>query len=454
MNYPHLAARFFNTPLMLTSDAADLVSAYLSARIDGTAEPFSLNRPTLASIGPPKAPYNVDQGIAMIPVNGKLMNRGSNMDAMSGVSSYESIIAAMQQADADPAVNGVLLEMDTPGGEVAGLAAITQAIEGMNKPLWSIANSVSASAGYHIAASTQRTAVVPSGTSGSIGTVIVMRDIASALDRQGIKHAVIRSGSKKMQASGIEGISADAITRAQEIVDAESGKFFAHVSAKRGIPVQAIADLQGAALTAEEAQAAGLIDQIATVHDFHQSMVAAMRKGNARAQSSGTSSATATPSKAALLSRKGTRPMNEDIIHTAAELTHAAATGRTEGTLIGATQERTRIKAIMQSAPAANRPTLAAKLAFDTDMTPAVAADILGASAEEVAATVAATAAIDAPKNLLAAAMSTVPNPKVGASVDNPTNNQPDTGEPDPKAIEAAQIAAIHAQFGKPRVAA
>ncbi len=461
MNYPHLAARFFNTPLLLTSDAADIVSAYLLSRIDGSADIAALARPAPAGIlqrDAVKAPYYVDQGIAMIPVNGKLMNRGGVMDAMSGVSSYESIIAAIQQADADPTVNGLLLEMDTPGGEVAGLAAMTQTMNGIKKPLWSIANSMSASAGYHIAASTQRTAVVPSGTSGSVGTVIVMRDIAGALDRQGIKHAVIRSGSKKMQASGIEGISAEAITRAQELVDAESKKFFQHVSNKRGIDMQAIIDLQGAALTADEALAAGLIDQVATVHDFHQSMVAAMRKGSARAASSSAASATATHSKALLLSRKGPHAMNEDFCHTAADLsaavTAAASTSRNEGTLIGATQERARIKAIMHADTASKRPTLAAKLAFDTDMSPAVAADILGASAEEAAATVAASTTVAAPQTLLAAAMAQVKNPAVGGSIDNPVNNLPDDGTLDPKAAEAAAMAQVHAQFGKPRAAA
>ena len=147
-------------------------------------------------------------------------------------------------------------------------------------------------------------------------------------------------------------------------------------------------------------------------------------------------------------------PQDQSYTHTAADISAAATAARTEGALIGSTQERTRIKAIMQSDTAAKRPRLAAKLAFDTDMAPAIAADILGASAEEAAPAVAALAAIDAPRNLLSSAMATVANPAVGASVDNPVNNQPDTGALDPKAAETAAIAMLHAQFGKPKAAA
>jgi ClpP class serine protease len=376
------------------------------------------------------------------------MNRGGNMDAVSGISSYESIAAMLKSADADPAVNGILLEMDTPGGEVAGLAALYQTMGALQKPIWSIANSVAASAGYGIAAATARTAVVPSGTSGSIGTVIVMRDVSAALDRAGVKHAVIRSGSKKMQGSGIEGISPDLITAMQALVDEESQKFFQHVSNARGVSIESIAALEGASLTPEAAQAAGLIDAISTVSDFHQAMVAAIATGKAVAKQPAkpTAKPVATaPSQPPRNSLSGKPTMTD---FTQAQLDAAVATATASASATGASAERDRISAILNSDEAKGRSKLAAHLALKTATTVEDAKSMLAAADVVDAAN---TNPLGASKNLLAAAMATVDNPTVGAD-DGRKDGADSAKQKTPAEIEAAQVAQVKAQFAPPKV--
>lgn len=75
------------------------------------------------------------------------------------------------------------------------------------------------------------------------------------------------------------------------------------------------------------------------------------------------------------------------------------------------TAERTRIGAILNHEAAAQRPKLAKKLAFETDMTAEAAVSLLGAAGVEAAAPAASAPAAASP---LAAAMATVPNPAVG----------------------------------------
>ncbi len=66
---------------------------------------------------------NLDQvinGIAVLPEAGTLGSRTRALQPYTGMTGYNGIIARLQQAASDPMVDGILLDMDTPGGMVAG----------------------------------------------------------------------------------------------------------------------------------------------------------------------------------------------------------------------------------------------------------------------------------------------------------------------------------------------
>ncbi len=60
-------------------------------------------------------------GIAIVPVLGPLVGRGDWLTTLLGASEYGAVAEALSHAAADPAVRGILLEVDSPGGEVGGL---------------------------------------------------------------------------------------------------------------------------------------------------------------------------------------------------------------------------------------------------------------------------------------------------------------------------------------------
>ena len=60
------------------------------------------------------------EGIAVVPVIGTLVTRSGYLSAASGLSSYGAIGDAVTSAFEDPAVRGIILEIDLPGGEVVG----------------------------------------------------------------------------------------------------------------------------------------------------------------------------------------------------------------------------------------------------------------------------------------------------------------------------------------------
>ena len=69
-----------------------------------------------------------EQNIAVISVTGTLVSRSGYLDAASGLLSYADVGDAVASALADPSVQGVILDIDSPGGEVGGLFDLVEII--------------------------------------------------------------------------------------------------------------------------------------------------------------------------------------------------------------------------------------------------------------------------------------------------------------------------------------
>ena len=102
--------------------------------------------------------YQVMNGIAVLPVSGTLVSRTRALQPYSGMTGYNGIIARLQQAASDPMVDGILLDMDTPGGMVAGAFDCADIIARVRdiKPVWALANDMNCSAGQLLASAASR----------------------------------------------------------------------------------------------------------------------------------------------------------------------------------------------------------------------------------------------------------------------------------------------------------
>lgn len=443
--YARIAARLYNAPLLLTPEAADAIGDYVGARIRGDAVvqgpqalDSKLDRAVQNGVEDGVRPYSLDQGIAVIGINGELVNRGAWIGASSGLTSYDGIVAQIKAASRDSAVDGILLEVNSPGGEAAGIAAVTEAIRAAGKPVWAIANAAAMSAAYWIAATAQRVASVPDGNGvGSIGVVWMHVDRTEALQKAGARVTVVQAGAKKTQFSSLAALSDDARARAEQIVNQLYDGFVAHVAQARGIDEAIVRGTEAAVLMPDEARQIGLIDEVATVNQFHASMVQAIRGAPAR-QGKKPTAATA------INTPKGKTMSDETIVTYSAE---QIASAHRDGVQAGVSAERARISAILNCDEGRARPKLAAHLALNTGMDADAARGILAASAEEAPA---ASGDLSAPKNLLAAAMSADANknPDVGADVGG---RQGDPAKPATTAEKVVDIKArAEATYGKP----
>jgi len=272
MNYAHILSYVARTPWAILPEKMDEILSVLAFRAAGhafTAEEIQ------ARIGDRSQPSASRAGaLAVIPLRGVIAHRMGTMEETSGGMSAERFTAMVKQAAAEPSIGTILLDVDSPGGTVAGLVeaadAVFQARE--SKKVIAIANSTMASAAYWIASQASEIVAIPSALDrgiGSIGVFAVHQDLSAALEKEGIKVTVIKAGANKAEGNPFEPLSDEVRAQIQASVDAAKKQFVKAVARGRGVSeADVVANFgDGRAFNAKDAKANGLIDRIATMDD-------------------------------------------------------------------------------------------------------------------------------------------------------------------------------------------
>lgn len=258
-SHPHLAQRLFNRPLAIREDKAELVMAALADRFgvtrlfraDGTAVILA-NDDWTEGVEPGNyRGYDVISGVARIPVEGTLVAKLGSLRPYSGMTGYDGIRAAFLMALSDPAVEAIVLDIDSPGGEVAGLFDLVDLIYQARgrKPIWAILSDCAYSAAYALASACDRIFVPRLGGVGSIGVIYMLTDISRGLDKEGVTVNIIRHGAHKAEGNPFEALSDDARQRLQAEIDVAGELFIATVARNRGLKPAAIANLNAECFT-------------------------------------------------------------------------------------------------------------------------------------------------------------------------------------------------------------
>ncbi len=211
----------------------------------------------------------VEGGIAVLPVLGPLMQRGDEFTRWLGIATYDDIADAASEAFANPGVSGVLLEIDSPGGEVAGLFDLVDHLAALKttskKPLWSVAREQALSAAYAIATVCDRIYVTQTGEVGSVGVLAVHLDITARDETEGTKYALIHVGAKKTDGNPHIPLSDRAASDIQADVNDLYAKFTTRVARHRRMSREAVIATEAAIYRGQHALEAGLADRIGTI---------------------------------------------------------------------------------------------------------------------------------------------------------------------------------------------
>ncbi len=272
VDLPRVAGLVFNTPLMFDRHQLDTVLSLVGPRIlDGFAGPMPAPavEPTRSRfIG---GGYMAGEGIAVLPIVRTLVRRGSWLDAACGMASYGMISDAVTEILSDGSVRGLMLELDTPGGEAGGVfdlaGYIRDASESSGKPVWAHANELMASAGYAIGSAAERIWLAQTAVVGSIGVVAAHVDVSGADERAGVRWTYIYAGDHKVEGNMHEPLGDDARARVQADVDHLMDMFVRLVSHNRGMAAAAVRATKADMYRGRLAVESGLADEVGTLDE-------------------------------------------------------------------------------------------------------------------------------------------------------------------------------------------
>lgn len=203
-----------------------------------------------------------NQTVAVVPISGTMMKQRSSMGGTSTVQARRDI----RQAVADPDVSAVLLNVESPGGVVAGTADLAAEVKAARrkKLLWAHIDDIGASAAYWVASQAgQVFANANTAMVGSIGTYQLVYDVSASAEKDGVKALLFATGPLK--GAGLPGtqVTEEQQRYFQGIVDAMQAEFDSAVRSGRGLSAKELADVRhGGVFTAAEAVDRKLLDGV------------------------------------------------------------------------------------------------------------------------------------------------------------------------------------------------
>jgi capsid assembly protease len=441
VKYPHIAARIFNTPLLIHPQKLDALIAGLGQRLFGAPLVVEATPGALAEMSPEMFStrrgervreagwpgYTVTEGVAVVPIAGALVHRtklDANSDLLLG---YNDMALATEHAMANADVHAVLQVYDSPGGEVAGAFEFGQRMFDLRgkKPMYAIADHMAASAAYLGASAAQVLAINATGYAGSIGVVLRHVDFSGALAKEGIRVEFVWAGAHKVDGNPFEKLPASVRADLQAEINTLYEMFVGAVARHMGITAEAVRGTEARTYMGQAAVDAGLVHRIATTDQLITELAGLRARtypaGSARsstASQKGHSMSGTTPAADAQ------QPANQPAALTQADVDRAAQAATTT--------ERARVSGILTHAEAAGRTALAHQCVAS------------GLSVQDAGALMAAAPKAAAAGQPFAAAMAGLGNPDVkGIEAEQAADDA------NPKAIAASWDKAFGVGKGK-----
>lgn len=215
--------------------------------------------------------------VAVIPIYGLIMHRSGMMDDLSGPqgTSTEKLMQQIRQAAADPNVRAIVLDVDSPGGDVDGVDELATVIYSARKQkkITAVSNCLCASAAYYLASQATEMVVSPSSLTGSIGVYTVHEDDSQMLENAGVKLTLIKFGENKAETSSAQPLSDSALAHMQEMVDTFGAAFEKAVARGRGVKQDDVHGKfgQGRVFDAKKAVKLGMADRVGTLDEVLES---------------------------------------------------------------------------------------------------------------------------------------------------------------------------------------
>lgn len=205
-----------------------------------------------------------DAAVAVLDVSGAIVNgRGAPDGSTTG---SDDLVAALEAIEDDGDFDGVVLELDTPGGAVLASAEVNDAVAKLRRsgtPVVAWMRDAAASGGYYIAAAADRIVAHPSTITGSIGVILEYPNVQGLSEKVGVRTVVIKSGKLKDIGSPFRDLTPEERQVLQAMIDEAYDDFVEVVVDGRDMSQQRVRELaDGRVYTGRQARRNGLVDEL------------------------------------------------------------------------------------------------------------------------------------------------------------------------------------------------
>src|SRR2546428_7957954 len=206
--------------------------------------------------------------VAVIMLRGLI---SSSIPGRVSDSMVDDMRAALQQARDDRRVKAIVLEIDSPGGEVTASDAIYSAVVKARdrKPVVVYMESLAASGGYYVSCGGKFLMANETTITGSIGVIIQTLNYEQLFNKVGLASVVFKSGKLKDMLNGARPITPDERELVQNFIMKTYDKFLGIVAKERKLPADLLRNTiaDGRILSGKEAFEHRLIDGLGELDD-------------------------------------------------------------------------------------------------------------------------------------------------------------------------------------------
>jgi signal peptide peptidase SppA len=269
--YPFSASRIFGVPLAIHPTKGKVIARALADRLNVTSvtvqgadgatmmeDDWDYSEPA------EERGYEVVNGVAVVPVSGTLVHKGTSLRPYSGMLGYNAIRHNLMLALNDDSARAVVLDCNSPGGEVSGCFDLVDAIYEArgDKPITAICDDMAYSACYAIASACDSIILPRTGGVGSIGVITMHAEYSKALRGAGVEVTIFQYGDRKADGNPYNPLSKEAAERFQADIDELGELFVDTVARNRGIAASKIKATQAATYMGAAGVDAGLADAV------------------------------------------------------------------------------------------------------------------------------------------------------------------------------------------------
>ena len=224
--------------------------------------------------------YRIEGETAIIDIFGPLTKRSSFFSFLFGGMSYSQVSETINAAMSDDRIRAIILNIDSPGGVVSGVEAVSDLVYNARseKPIVAYTNGMMASAAHWIGSAAEILFAEKTALIGSIGVLRIHVDYSEKEKMDGIKTTYLTAGKYKALGNDSEPLSNEAKDVFQAELDYIYSIFVDFIARNRDVETNAVlTDMaDGKVFFGNQALDAGLIDNIGNYRmaaDMAQSMI-------------------------------------------------------------------------------------------------------------------------------------------------------------------------------------